>query len=224
MDNNIVSEGKCFFCKKTITQRGFNKHIGNHLIAMSNDSKGTKRYFHIKFKAAEMFLQLLVSDSITLDKLDSFIRKIWMECCGHLSAFTFNKNEIPMSSKLKTTIIPNTKLEYIYDFGSSTKLEVYVYNSYRIDLEEDILLISRNEPLQILCDVCHKEPALHICTVCTYEVASFFCEKCGEKHSEDCPDFDDYAKMPVVNSPRMGTCGYTGGEIDLERDGVFKLK
>ena len=31
-----------------------------------------------------------------------------------------------------------------------------------------------------------------------------------------------YSCMPVVNSPRMGECGYTGGSIDLERDGVYK--
>ena len=28
----------------------------------------------------------------------------------------------------------------------------------------------------------------------------------------------------VVNSPRMGECGYEGGSIDLERDGVYKMK
>jgi hypothetical protein len=26
------------------------------------------------------------------------------------------------------------------------------------------------------------------------------------------------AQMPVVNSPRMGECGYEGGTIDIERD------
>jgi len=30
--------------------------------------------------------------------------------------------------------------------------------------------------------------------------------------------------MPIVNSPRMGVCGYEGGVIDIERDGVFLLK
>ncbi len=223
MNNEFVSEGNCIFCKKTITQRGFNKHIEKHLIAMSNGSEGKKRFFHIKFRVAEMFLHLLVSESTTFDKLDSFIRKIWLECCGHLCAFTFKRNEIPMKRKIGTTLIPDTKLEYIYDFGSSTKLEVYVYDFYYLDLKEDILLISRNEPLKIYCDVCHIEPALYICSVCIYDIASFFCEKCGEKHAEDCPYFDDYAKMPVVNSPRMGTCAYTGGAIDLERDGIFKL-
>jgi hypothetical protein len=38
-----------------------------------------------------------------------------------------------------------------------------------------------------------------------------------------CSDFDDYAAMPIVNSPRAGVCGYTGGTIDKERDGAYKM-
>jgi hypothetical protein len=30
--------------------------------------------------------------------------------------------------------------------------------------------------------------------------------------------------MPIVNSPRMGECGYEGGRIDKKRDGVFEKK
>ena len=48
-------------------------------------------------------------------------------------------------------------------------------------------------------------------------------EKYSAKHSEICDDFEDYAEMPVVNSPRMGECGYSGGEIDTERDGPYKI-
>jgi hypothetical protein len=28
----------------------------------------------------------------------------------------------------------------------------------------------------------------------------------------------------VVNSPRMGVCGYEGGSIDVKRDGVLKIR
>jgi hypothetical protein len=55
-----------------------------------------------------------------------------------------------------------------------------------------------------------------------YQGYSFFCEKCAAKHEDTCSDFQDYANMPVVNSPRMGVCGYEGGSIDKERDGVYK--
>ena len=47
---------------------------------------------------------------------------------------------------------------------------------------------------------------------------------CSVKHAETCEDFDDYAKMPVVNSLRIGECGYLGGVIDMERDGPYRIK
>ena len=56
-----------------------------------------------------------------------------------------------------------------------------------------------------------------------YEEYAFYCKDCQKKHAKVCPDFKDYAAMPVVNSPRMGVCGYDGGRIDKKRDGVFKV-
>jgi len=73
-----------------------------------------------------------------------------------------------------------------------------------------------------MCTSCKKKPAINICVVCCYEEMAFFCEKCSVIHAETCEDFADYAEMPVVNSPRMGECGYTGGRIDTKRDGVYK--
>jgi hypothetical protein len=50
------------------------------------------------------------------------------------------------------------------------------------------------------------------------------CDTCAQKHAKKCEAFADYASVPVVNSPRMGVCGYEGGKIDKERDGIFKLE
>ena len=40
--------------------------------------------------------------------------------------------------------------------------------------------------------------------------------------AENADEFE-YAGMPVVNSPRMGICGYEGGTIDTDRDGIYKM-
>ena len=71
-----------------------------------------------------------------------------------------------------------------------------------------------------MCGICTKEPAVTICAVHVYQ-GGFFCDKCAQQHEEECEDFADCAKMPVVNSPRMGVCGYEGGSIDQKRDGVY---
>ncbi len=49
-----------------------------------------------------------------------------------------------------------------------------------------------------------------------------YCEECAIKHEATCEEFADYARMPIVNSPRMGVCGYEGGSIDKERDRAYK--
>ncbi len=34
----------------------------------------------------------------SLRHLDAFLRKIWLECCGHLSAFSADRRELAMST------------------------------------------------------------------------------------------------------------------------------
>jgi hypothetical protein len=155
-----------------------------------------------------------------MKSLDKFLREIWLECCGHLSKF----DGAGMTKKAKDVFSKGLEMDYEYDFGSSTLLTLVVIDEYLIKADEKIVLLSRNEPLEIMCSLCKKAPATQICTVCMYEEAAEFCDKCAPKHAKKCEDFADYAAMPVVNSPRMGVCGYEGGTIDTERDGVFVLK
>jgi hypothetical protein len=131
--------------------------------------------------------------------------------------------DIPMSRKAKVALHKGLVLDYEYDFGTSTELRITVMDEYPIKAEKKIVLLSRNEPLKIMCSVCRKVPAILICTSCIYDGEAMYCDKCAKKHEKKCNDFADYS-MPVVNSPRMGLCGYTGGVIDEERDGPYKLE
>jgi hypothetical protein len=132
--------------------------------------------------------------------------------------------EIPKSRKVNKVFYKDLKLEYQYDFGSTTELLLTVVEVYPIKADENVVLLSRNEPLEWLCDACKKEPATQICIIHGWDDDRIFCDKCAKKHAKKCPDFADYASMLVVNSPRMGVCGYEGGIIDTERDGVFVKK
>ncbi|MBJ7883031.1 hypothetical protein [Gelidibacter salicanalis] len=136
-----------------------------------------------------------------------------------------SRGEIPMGRKASKTFYKGLKLQYQYDFGSTTELEITVFNEYPIASDEPIVLLSRNEPLPILCETCGKGPAVTMCSICYgYEGEGIFCEKCAKKHEKKCDDFADYGEMPVVNSPRMGVCAYDGGTIDLGRDKAKHLK
>jgi hypothetical protein len=146
---------------------------------------------------------------------------MFVECNQKFKDFSsVQQGAIPMEQKAKQVFHKGMKLEHEYDFGSSTVLVLTAIEEYPVKADENIVLLSRNEPPEMPCQLCGKESATQLCAVHGEGEANFFCEKCAEKHAEECPDFE-YAAMPVVNSPRMGVCAYTGGRIDTERDGVY---
>ena len=224
MEQKITSEGKCIYCQKTFAQKDITKHLTVHLAQMEKDKKipNPLTYCHIEVEAGEMFLHLLVKGSAKMKEIDDFLREIWLECCGHMSAFRHKPTEIPMNQIVKEVFLPKTKIQHEYDFGSTTTVFLKAHKQYQLSFKNTILLLSRNEPLKLLCATCKKNAATSLCTVCQCNEYSFFCNSCAKKHTNTCDDFSDYSQMQVVNSPRMGECGYTGGSIDVERDGVYK--
>jgi hypothetical protein len=260
MNEKIKSEGRCLFCDKTFDKAGINRHLKIHLAEKQLENKPGKSFLlkietNPRYGTTPYFLSLWVDGNTKMVGVDDFLRGIWLECCGHMSAFRNpvartnggmwnffeameliekgktkeyeklmeeSSGEVPMSRKVKDVFHKDLKLEYEYDFGSSTELLIIVLDEYGCKADKPIVLLSRNEPLKWLCDTCKKEPATKICTVHGWGEDSLFCEKCSKNHAKKCEDFEDYAAMPVVNSPRMGVCGYDGGRTDTERDGVYK--
>lgn len=173
-------------------------------------NSGKSEIFLIKVFAGKYFwLYIEINGNESLGVLDTFLRETWLECCGHLSQFTINEEDCSNNSSMKKTIQQTldkgTKFSYEYDFGDTTELEGEVISIRPGKLNSHLRLIARNcLPEEIVCSRCTKRPE-HICSVC-YE---FFCDKCVNQH-KNC-DGEEYM-LPVVNSPRMGVCGYTGPE------------
>jgi hypothetical protein len=226
MEHELISEGKCLYCEDLFLQKEIGKHLAKHLAQMETKSVGTNpvNYVHIEVEAGEMFLHILVKGDAKMKIIDKFLRGIWLECCGHLSEFGHKDFKIKMNDLVEDVFQPRIKIYHDYDFGTTTRVILKAHKQYQLALKEQIILLSRNEPLKFMCNLCKKKPAVYLCSICWYETEAFYCEKCSKKHAETCEDFADYAEMPVVNSPRMGECGYTGGIIDIERDGVYKKK
>lgn len=244
----LKSEGHCAFCNKIFSKSTITRHLNSHLDKMEKANPNETSY-HIKiendprYSKSPYFINLWLSHKVKFEDIDDFLRSIWLECCGHLSSFTdietlksnrnivnifnFDKQidaEISMSKKISKIFYEGQKLRYEYDFGSSTTLLITVVAVLAKKASQKITLLSRNEPLEYLCDSCKKEPATMLCNAHDWEEDALFCKKCAKKHAKVCDDFEDYAAMPIVNSPRMGICGYEGGTIDLERDGAFVKK
>jgi hypothetical protein len=220
----LKSIGECLYCKEEFSQKEIGKHLAKHLNEQEKKdaNRNTQTFCHIEVESGEMFLHLLVKGDVTMKKIDNFLKDIWLDCCGHLSNFGHKNFKVSMSHKVEDVFETRIKIYHDYDYGDTTTVFLKGLKNYQLNSKEAILLLSRNEPLKIMCSTCKKEPAINICVSCWFDQEAYFCERCSEKHEEKCDAFADYSCMPVVNSPRMGICGYTEGMIDLERDGAYQ--
>ncbi|MCL2496969.1 MAG: hypothetical protein FWF04_06105 [Clostridiales bacterium] len=182
----------------------------NHILKAHNDIKGDQKCLLLKIEGAYakgfwLFIDVPLNQPLSV--VDTFLRRIWLECCGHLSGFYINSHEIAGSRKLGTLPI-GAKLLHEYDFGSTTKTLITVLAEVsRKSQKDNVRLLARNIPPVFKCSVCDK-PADYICCECIYETDEpFFCEECAEPHEEE-----HDMMLPVTNSPRLGVCGYDGAQ------------
>jgi hypothetical protein len=164
-------------------------------------------------------MHIEIPENATLKDLDGFLRQIWLECCGHLSSFeiegkTFisekmDQGDRSMRVALGKVVAPGMKFEHIYDFGTSTELSLKVVSA-REGLAQDraVRILARNDPPDIRCQICGK-PATAVCSQCIYEGTGWVCDECAKRH-----ECGEDMLLPVVNSPRVGMCGYTGDAYD----------
>lgn len=204
--------GTCLLCKENIDHRFIVKHItqclGKEELDKTTTTQKDKVYLIKVFSEKYFWLYVEVNGSATLEQFDSFLREIWLECCGHMSQFNINghsySSDGEMSKTIQRVVEVGTEFDYEYDFGTTTELEGKVI-SVRPGklLKEPVRLLARNHlPENILCKTCQKTADV-ICSVC-YD---FYCNKCKKKH-KSCEG--EEFMLPVVNSPRMGMCGYAG--------------
>ncbi len=188
--------------------------LGSHAQAT-----GITRTFHLVVQgrwSPGYWLHLQVRADATLRELDGFLRQIWLECCGHMSAFRIGEQSYSgspmgemgdksMECKLRDVLQPGMQLGHEYDFGSTTELLLKVAGEQVTHRKlKSIELLARNDQPLIACTVCGN-PALQVCTQCGDETGGWLCGKCAKKH-----ECDPEMRLPVVNSPRVGVCGYTG--------------
>jgi len=211
------SAGNCYICGAELGKTA----MKNHLLKIHGAETDGQECCLLKAEGAYdkdywLFFDLPVGKA--LSDVDGFLREIWLECCGHMSAFSDSlHNEVSLSRKLNTLGI-GAKLLHEYDFGTTTKTVVTVVGTIiRKPQKEIVRLLARNVPPQYRCAECGS-PAKYICTECVYDIDNpYYCKKCGEKHEHD------EMLLPITNSPRMGACAYDG-ELDTYAFVPAKIK
>lgn len=220
-----VSTGKCERCGATFSKAAMTNHLKSCLERQAATEKPSpsqnKRSFHLIVEGRDLpmyWMHLAARADATLADLDEFLRRTWLECCGHLSAFHIGGKQFEplpmeddwdeaetMDKKLGDVMTPGMKIPYEYDFGSTTDLTIKVVSKREGQFRgKAIQTLARNDAPAIPCQVCGAE-AKKVCSICIWSDSGWVCNKCARKHKCDAEMF-----LPVVNSPRVGTCGYEG--------------
>lgn len=209
--------GICKLCKSDITRKGRNMHLNSCI--KNNCKTGNDLYFQLSIEGrydSQYWLNILIKKTCSLKLLDDFLRDLWLECCGHLSAFEINGqsysvspagefDEKSMNYKIGRILHIKDTIHYTYDFGSSTELTLNVFSEYSLDKNnKNIEILARNKIPKIKCSECNKI-ATNVCCECLYEDGGWLCDDCSEKH-----ECGEDMLLPVVNSPRVGVCAYCG--------------
>lgn len=207
-------------CSEKVSVRGMEAHVLGHF-----EKKGAAGGAALvkAVGGGPYWLYARVGGRAKLSDLDGLLRSVWVECCGHLSSFsdgrsTYLSMKSGMADPSEKTMSPNAVrvlgdsggLSYTYDFGTSTELQVGLVGMCSgAGMKEPVELAARNAEIKYDCGECGgKGAAAEICGECAWDGggAGLLCAACAEKHEHG--DEDGY--LPVVNSPRMGMCGYTG--------------
>jgi len=227
-----TSTGKCLLCGATVGKSSMTRHVKS-CKKNKTDGSGPEKtpVFHLVVEGRylpEYWLHLEVQAEAGLRDLDAFLRSIWLECCGHLSAFTIDGEQyLPEEAleddeacmddvSMKDVLTPGKTFFHTYDFGTSTELQLRAVSQSESAQSESapndsaIELLARNDPPEIACGTC-GEPAVQVCSGCIFaDDKAWCCDECASKH-----ECGEEMLLPVTNSPRVGMCAYTGEQDNL---------
>ena len=225
-----TSKGICTFCHSELSKSAMTRHLeGCEQRAITEAKAGSKqkaqptRKLHLVVEGRDLpmyWMHLEITASTTLTALDQFLRKTWLECCGHLSAFEIDgvryaidagmdddgdMGEKSMRVRLDKVLRPGQTCTYEYDYGTTTALKLKVISERQGAARGNaIQVLARNTPPVILCEECGK-PSTEVCSQCIFDDRGWLCNDCAEAH-----ECGEEMLLPVVNSPRVGMCAYTG--------------
>ncbi|MGA2663277.1 MAG: hypothetical protein ABSH34_37865 [Verrucomicrobiota bacterium] len=243
--NNELTSATCRLCGRTTGKRQATNHLKScwERHAIAGPGKRAGRWFHLVVQARhapDYWLHMQAPGHRAFGELDSVLRRLWLECCDHLSAFEFPVKQPPrprgfpsdfgammaalnqgaaeltpdddetlMGETLESRLQPGTAFSHQYDFGSTTHLELRVAGEHPAPaIKGEFKLLARNEPRVFACSVCGK-PATQFCQECADTGEADLCDGCARVH-----ECGSDALVPLINSPRLGVCGYCGPSVE----------
>jgi hypothetical protein len=221
MAKGVQSRGRCTYCQGEYSKGGMIRHLAacaarQAAIADAPPERAVESLYHLRVDSANdsnYWLDLEVRGTGKLQHLDSYLRAIWLECCGHLSEFSvepWTDRPIGKQRRIQDVFQPGVELTHIYDYGTTSQTQVRCVAAREgkpLDTKHCIVLMARNLPPPYACIDCGA-PAKWLCMECLIEDNTWgaLCDQHAESHPHE-----GYGEpIAIVNSPRLGLCGYTG--------------
>jgi hypothetical protein len=221
MPRRKPSKGQCAYCGIEISKSGTTKHLAAcpkrqmNIATAAHKKGGHETLYHLRVQDAwrnEFWLDLEMRGSSTLQDLDFYLRGIWLECCGHMSQFSiggWRGEEIPKKRRVDQVFRPGIELTHIYDFGTSSETRIKAVETREgpPTTTRPVALMARNLMPEATCIEC-GQPATWLCMECLIEeeVWGTLCDEHAQRHPHE-----NYGEpIRLVNSPRLGMCGYEG--------------
>lgn len=221
MPRGKQSKGTCAYCGQEMTKGQVAKHLSTcpkrqAIISQAERKKvGSETLYHLRVQDAwqkQFWLDLEMRGSGTLSDLDFYLRGIWLECCDHMSQFSiggWRGQEIDMERRIAKVFKPGIELTHLYDFGTTSETLIKTVGTRvgKPTTARPIALMARNIIPDAKCVEC-EQPATRLCIECLTEenVWGTLCNAHAEKHPHE-----NYGEpIGLVNSPRLGMCGYDG--------------
>lgn len=215
------SKGKCGFCGEAFAKSGVSRHLATcsarqeALVKAESSKRKRETLYHLRVQAAgqpPFWLDLEMRGAAKLKDLDNYLRAIWLECCGHLSQFShggWGGREIAMSQSIAGAFKSGQELTHIYDFGteSVSLIKPLGQRDGKPLTTRPVALLVRNVAPVYECQEC-QQPAAWLCMECVIEDEALgtLCDQHAKNHPHE-----DYGEpLSLVNSPRLGLCGYDG--------------
>ena len=233
--SRIISSGNCELCGKSYRKSGMTRHLKSCLTRTGpkDESSGKPgrrtKSIHLLVEDTyrpEYWLHLAMPARSNLEDLDQYLRDIWLECCWHLSTFDIHRtfydrvlfeddlflmldDQQGMDVALGRVAPVGARFRHLYDFGTTTELAIR--SLAEVDgWTEEICLLARNHAPAINCSICGA-PAMWVGPSEDDWIAmtAGLCDACAAT--------SEY-RLPIVNSPRSGVCGYDGTPVQVIDD------
>ena len=204
-----MSKINCKFCNKKFGIKAINDHLSVCIQNFVDDKSGYLIEFistnYITNKTYQMFV--IFGTKCKFSHIDTFLRNIWCECCGHMSTLDVfeevNKNKT-QSVKFNTLIskYENAKqFIYSYDMGSTTDIYFRIIKKLEgTNKNTDIELLYRNEPFKVKCH--NYKKCKEYATNIYYD--ELYCNDCKNNIDEE----EQELILKLSNSPRTGICAF----------------